>query len=113
MTKVYGKKTDYTMISPWKDPVTGEPTYKTHVTVAVGITADWQIFVHSAEWQPSYGFSGSGNGDAGKAVGQATSIGNRSYYKGGGSHGCINTRASDAWRVYNEVASGTPVLTHN
>ena len=113
VTKVYGKKTDYTMISPWKDPVTGEPTYKTHVTVAVGITADWQIFVHSAEWQPSYGFSGSGNGDAGKAVGQATSVGNRSYYRGGGSHGCINARASDAWRVYNEVASGTPVLTHN
>lgn len=113
VTKVYGKKTDYTMISPWKDPVTGEPTYKTHVTVAVGITADWQIFVHSAEWQPSYGFSGSGNGDAGKAVGQATSVGNRSYYRGGGSHGCINARTSDAWRVYNEVASGTPVLTHN
>lgn len=113
ITKVYGKKTDYTMVSPWKDPNTGEPTYKTHVTVAVGITADWQIFVHSAEWQPSYGFSGSGDGDAGKAVGQATSVGNRSYYKSGGSHGCVNARASDAWRVYNEVPSDTPVLTHN
>ena len=113
ITKVYGKKTDYTMVSPWKDPVTGEPTYKTHVTVAVGITADWQIFIHSAEWQPSYGFSGSGSGDAGKAVGQATSVGNRSYYKSGGSHGCVNATADDAWRVYNEVPNDTPVLTHS
>ena len=113
VTKVYGKKTDYTMVSPWKDPVTGEPTYKTHVTVAVGISSDWQIFIHSAEWQPSYGFSGSGDGDAGKAVGQATSVGNRSYYRSGGSHGCVNARASDAWRVYNEVPNNTPVLTHN
>ena len=40
-------------------------------------------------------------------------FGAQEYYVNDGSHGCINTRASDAWRVYNEVASGTPVLTHN
>lgn len=95
VTKVYKKVTDIILISPWKDPTTGKPTYKTHIDVGLVISADGGILIHDAPWQPESGF--------GKA----------SYHYSGGSHGCVNARASDTWNLYNIVATGTPVVTHN
>lgn len=95
VTEVFNKVADVTLISPWKDPKTGKPTYKTHIDVGLIISSDNNILIHDAPWQPESGFN------------------NAAYHYSGGSHGCINARASDAWELYNLVSTGTPVITHN
>lgn len=95
VTKVYKKVTDVVLVSPWKDPATGEPTYKTHIDVGLVISADGGILIHDAPWQPESGF-----GDA-------------SYHHHGGSHGCVNAMGSDVWGLYDIVSTGTPVVTHD
>lgn len=83
-----------TLVSPWKDPKTGEPTYKTHIDVGLVISDDYQVLCHDAPWQPSSGF------------------GSPSYHWGGGSHGCCNMRAGDCWELYNTASVGDPVIVH-
>ena len=94
VSEVYNKVTDVVLISPWKDPTTGEPTYKTHIDVGLVISDDGGILCHDAPWQPSYGFGSPG------------------YHWSGGSHGCCNMRAGDCWELYNTVPTGTPVVIH-
>lgn len=94
VSQVYAKQTDVTLVSPWKDPVTGEPTYKTHIDVGLVISDDYQVLCHDAPWQPSSGF------------------GNPSYHWSGGSHGCCNMKASQCWELYNTANIGDPVVVH-
>lgn len=94
VSQVYAKQTDVTLVSPWKDPKTGEPTYKTHIDVGLVISDDYQVLCHDAPWQPSSGF------------------GSPSYHWGGGSHGCCNMRAGDCWELYNTASVGDPVIVH-
>ena len=94
VSSVQRKTTNEVLISPWKDPVTGEPTYKTHIDVGLVISDDGAILCHDAPWQPSYGFD-----DA-------------SYHYSGGSHGCCNMRTSDCWELYNTASVGDPVIVH-
>lgn len=94
VSQVYSKVTDIVLISPWKDPVTGEPTYKTHIDVGLVISDDGGILCHDAPWQPSYGF------------------GSPSYHWGGGSHGCCNMKTSQCWELYNTASVGDPVVVH-
>lgn len=94
VSQVYDKQTDVTLISPWKDPKTGEPTYKTHIDVGLVISDDYQVLCHNAPWQPSYGFGSSG------------------YHWSGGSHGCCNMRTSDCWELYETASVGDPVVVH-
>lgn len=93
ITKVYRKVTDATLISPWKDEK-GEPTYKSHIDVGLVISADSNILIHNAPWQPSSMF------------------GSASYHWKGGSHGCVNAPDGGTWELYNTVKNGTPVITH-
>lgn len=94
VSSVQRKTTNEVLISPWKDPVTGEPTYKTHIDVGLVISDDGAILCHDAPWQPSYGF------------------GDSSYHYGGGSHGCCNMRTGDCWELYNTASVGDPVVVH-
>lgn len=94
VSQVYAKQTDVTLVSPWKDPKTGEPTYKTHIDVGLVISDDYQVLCHDAPWQPSSGF------------------GSSSYHWSGGSHGCCNMRAGDCWELYNTASVGDPVIVH-
>jgi lipoprotein-anchoring transpeptidase ErfK/SrfK len=95
VTKVYRKVTNTTLVSPWKDPKTGEPTYKTPIEVGLVISADSNILIHSAPWQPASGF------------------GNATYHISGGSHGCVNAPTDKTWDLYNTVAVNTPVVVHS
>ena len=94
VTAVYKKVTDVTLISPWKDPKTGEPTYKTPIDVGLVISKDGGVLIHSAPWQPSSMF------------------GNASYHVNGGSHGCVNAPTAKTWDLYNSVPLNTPVVVH-
>ena len=94
VTAVYKKVTDVTLISPWKDPKTGEPTYKTPIDVGLVISKDGGVLIHSAPWQPSSMF------------------GNASYHVNGGSHGCVNAPTDKTWDLYNSVPLNTPVVVH-
>lgn len=94
VTAVYKKVTNVTLISPWKDPKTGEPTYKTPIDVGLVISRDGNILIHSAPWQPSGMF------------------GNASYHVSGGSHGCVNAPTDKTWDLYNTVPLNTPVVVH-
>lgn len=94
VTAVYKKVTDVTLISPWKDPKTGEPTYKTPIDVGLVISKDGGVLIHSAPWQPSSMF------------------GNASYHVSGGSHGCVNAPTDKTWDLYNSVPLNTPVVVH-
>lgn len=94
VSQVYSKVTDTVLISPWKDPKTGEPTYKTHIDVGLVISGDGGILCHNAPWQPDYGF------------------GRSSYHWSGGSHGCCNMRTGDCWELYNTASIGDPVIVH-
>lgn len=95
VTAVYKKVTNVTLISPWKDPKTGEPTYKTPIDVGLVISRDGNILIHSAPWQPSGMF------------------GNASYHVSGGSHGCVNAPTDKTWDLYNTVPMNTPVVVHS
>ena len=94
VSQVYSKVTDIVLISPWKDPKTGEPTYKTHIDVGLVISGDGGILCHDAPWQPNSGFGKPG------------------YHWSGGSHGCCNMRTSDCWELYNTASVGDPVVVH-
>lgn len=94
VTAVYKKVTNVTLVSPWKDPKTGEPTYKTPIDVGLVISRDGNILIHSAPWQPSSMF------------------GNASYHVSGGSHGCVNAPTDKTWDLYNAVPLNTPVVVH-
>lgn len=95
VTAVYKKVTNVTLISPWKDPKTGEPTYKTPIDVGLVISRDGNILIHSAPWQPSGMF------------------GNAGYHVSGGSHGCVNAPTDKTWDLYNAVPLNTPVVVHS
>lgn len=95
VTAVYKKVTNVTLVSPWKDPQTGEPTYKTPIDVGLVISRDGNILIHSAPWQPSSMF------------------GNASYHISGGSHGCVNAPTDKTWDLYNSVPLNTPVVVHS
>jgi len=95
VTAVYKKVTNVTLISPWKDPKTSEPTYKTPIDVGLVISRDGNILIHSAPWQPSGMF------------------GNASYHVSGGSHGCVNAPTDKTWDLYNTVPMNTPVVVHS
>lgn len=94
VTAVYKKVTNVTLVSPWKDPKTGEPTYKTPIDVGLVISRDGNVLIHSAPWQPSSMF------------------GNASYHVSGGSHGCVNAPTDKTWNLYNAVPLNTPVVVH-
>ncbi len=74
-----------------KDPVTGEPSYRTPVAFWMPFTNQGHGF-HDATWQSSFGGS---------------------RYKTRGSHGCVNMPYDKASQLFGMLSSGTPVIVHN